>query len=144
MRPETLSWPTRGSRLVGLLCTITMRRFSAVAPLSFFSPPHEASMMSAIPRTIERCFMSGTPSLARGYKRDARCRRVAGSAQEFRFRFPARCPLHAARLYHAAACFSEDSFSWQRSLLRSEEHTSELQSHSFISYAVFCLKKKTI
>src|ERR1051326_3851147 len=26
---------------------------------------------------------------------------------------------------------------------RSEEHTSELQSHSFISYAVFCLKKKT-
>src|ERR1051326_9321686 len=28
--------------------------------------------------------------------------------------------------------------------LRSEEHTSELQSHSFISYAVFCLKKKKI
>src|ERR1051326_1418907 len=26
---------------------------------------------------------------------------------------------------------------------RSEEHTSELQSNSFISYAVFCLKKKT-
>src|SRR6056300_385927 len=25
---------------------------------------------------------------------------------------------------------------------RSEEHTSELQSHSDISYAVFCLKKK--
>src|ERR1051326_9457532 len=30
----------------------------------------------------------------------------------------------------------------QRAELRSEEHTSELQSHSFISYAVFCLKKK--
>ena len=30
---------------------------------------------------------------------------------------------------------------WQL-LLRSEEHTSELQSHSFISYAVFCLTKK--
>ena len=28
------------------------------------------------------------------------------------------------------------------SLLRSEEHTSELQSHIGISYAVFCLKKK--
>src|ERR1051326_8849422 len=26
-------------------------------------------------------------------------------------------------------------------LMRLEEHTSELQSHSFISYAVFCLKK---
>eukprot|EP01086_Lenisia_limosa_P002578 TRINITY_DN1617_c0_g1_i2.p1 TRINITY_DN1617_c0_g1~~TRINITY_DN1617_c0_g1_i2.p1 ORF type:complete len:386 (-),score=63.23 TRINITY_DN1617_c0_g1_i2:29-1186(-) len=27
-------------------------------------------------------------------------------------------------------------------VIKSEEHTSELQSHSFISYAVFCLKKK--
>src|ERR1051326_9322086 len=26
--------------------------------------------------------------------------------------------------------------------IRSEEHTSEFQLHSFISYAVFCLKKK--
>ena len=30
------------------------------------------------------------------------------------------------------------------SSLRSEEHTSELQSRETISYAVFCLKKKTI
>src|SRR3546814_3062725 len=30
-----------------------------------------------------------------------------------------------------------------RTLLRSEEHTSELQSLMRISYAVFCLKKKT-
>ena len=30
------------------------------------------------------------------------------------------------------------------SLVRSEEHTSELQSPVPISYAVFCLKKKTI
>ena len=28
------------------------------------------------------------------------------------------------------------------SVNRSEEHTSELQSHWYISYAVFCLKKK--
>ena len=27
-------------------------------------------------------------------------------------------------------------------IMRSEEHTSELQSHWYISYAVFCLKKK--
>src|ERR1051326_9569871 len=32
---------------------------------------------------------------------------------------------------------------WRALFNRSEEHTSELQSHSFISYAVFCLKKKT-
>ena len=31
---------------------------------------------------------------------------------------------------------------FERVGFRSEEHTSELQSHSFISYAVFCLKKK--
>src|SRR3546814_10422472 len=30
-----------------------------------------------------------------------------------------------------------------RALVRSEEHTSELQSLMRISYAVFCLKKKT-
>ena len=34
-------------------------------------------------------------------------------------------------------------FSASQVFARSEEHTSELQSHSFISYAVFCLKKKT-
>src|SRR3546814_3978854 len=31
----------------------------------------------------------------------------------------------------------------QRIVIRSEEHTSELQSLMRISYAVFCLKKKT-
>ena len=36
--------------------------------------------------------------------------------------------------------FSFISMNWKGK--RSEEHTSELQSHSFISYAVFCLKKK--
>ena len=29
-------------------------------------------------------------------------------------------------------------------LLRSEEHTSELQSHACISYAVFCLDRKSV
>src|SRR3546814_9982015 len=35
------------------------------------------------------------------------------------------------------------SFSRAKKLERSEEHTSELQSLMRISYAVFCLKKKT-
>src|SRR3546814_10833695 len=43
--------------------------------------------------------------------------------------------------------FSRASFSWEivsnSSNSRSEEHTSELQSLMRISYAVFCLKKKT-
>src|SRR3546814_1969052 len=33
---------------------------------------------------------------------------------------------------------------WDEKYLRSEEHTSELQSLMRISYAVFCLKKKKI
>ena len=37
---------------------------------------------------------------------------------------------------------STDKKNWKDLNYRSEEHTSELQSHSFISYAVFCLKKK--
>src|SRR3546814_4967206 len=36
-----------------------------------------------------------------------------------------------------------DRFDIRRCCLRSEEHTSELQSLMRISYAVFCLKKKT-
>src|SRR3546814_8483212 len=32
---------------------------------------------------------------------------------------------------------------WKQAVARSEEHTSELQSLMRISYAVFCLKKKT-
>ena len=37
---------------------------------------------------------------------------------------------------------AEDELACSKSLPRSEEHTSELQSHVRISYAVFCLKKK--
>src|SRR3546814_8619440 len=37
---------------------------------------------------------------------------------------------------------SDDHFSSSSRRLRSEEHTSELQSLMRISYAVFCLKKK--
>src|SRR3546814_4015229 len=49
--------------------------------------------------------------------------------------------------HHEALVFSQSWRSAHRSGLRyrsrSEEHTSELQSLMRISYAVFCLKKKT-
>src|SRR3546814_7343561 len=45
-------------------------------------------------------------------------------------------------LSHADVIAVEDSRVTAR--LRSEEHTSELQSLMRISYAVFCLKKKTL
>src|SRR3546814_8101517 len=42
-----------------------------------------------------------------------------------------------------AARYFYESFTDRDALMRSEEHTSELQSLMRISYAVFCLKKKT-
>src|SRR6188472_4736128 len=50
----------------------------------------------------------------------------------FRSRAPGHVPHRSRRCGHGA----------RRGPSRSEEHTSELQSHSHISYAVFCLKKK--
>src|SRR3546814_3833035 len=47
----------------------------------------------------------------------------------------------AARTGRHTALFDRNSSTESR--LRSEEHTSELQSLMRISYAVFCLKKKT-
>src|SRR3546814_3410202 len=44
---------------------------------------------------------------------------------------------------HAGDGGGDRAFRDKRLLLRSEEHTSELQSLMRISYAVFCLKKKT-
>src|SRR3546814_9663371 len=46
-----------------------------------------------------------------------------------------------AALVADGVIFNKDG-SFQRTLARSEEHTSELQSLMRISYAVFCLKKK--
>src|SRR3546814_5049118 len=44
-------------------------------------------------------------------------------------------------LYVGAFAFILGSFSTLADIIRSEEHTSELQSLMRISYAVFCLKK---
>src|SRR3546814_10401101 len=41
-------------------------------------------------------------------------------------------------------CFKAANDVLQNAVQRSEEHTSELQSLMRISYAVFCLKKKTL
>src|SRR3546814_4281736 len=42
----------------------------------------------------------------------------------------------------ATPLFSDYAQKWRTVFVRSEEHTSELQSLMRISYAVFCLKKK--
>src|SRR3546814_8969580 len=47
--------------------------------------------------------------------------------------------VHAARDDHVGRAIADEEIA---RLVRSEEHTSELQSLMRISYAVFCLKKK--
>src|SRR6056300_2011292 len=49
--------------------------------------------------------------------------------------------LPICQVFRAAACFGL-LHAVREQHGRSEEHTSELRSHSEISYAVFCLKKK--
>src|SRR3546814_2989651 len=51
-------------------------------------------------------------------------------------------PKSSMNLKPAETCFASLSFNCPSPVLRSEEHTSELQSLMRISYAVFCLKKK--
>src|SRR3546814_8035200 len=55
-----------------------------------------------------------------------------------------RKEVHTVALYAVIAVASAVTAVWAiREANRSEEHTSELQSLMRISYAVFCLKKKT-
>src|SRR3546814_4258688 len=70
----------------------------------------------------------GRVAVRRGTRRDGERHRIGSPVG--RRRLPGR--LHAADLDLVDASSS-----------RSEEHTSELQSLMRISYAVFCLKKKT-
>ena len=53
-------------------------------------------------------------------------------------------PLASTLTPHAAIAEKEHTTRVFKGLLRSEEHTSELQSPLIISYAVFCLKKKLV
>src|SRR3546814_7320681 len=78
-----------------------------------------------------RCFCLGVPLLEK-------CVRIVG---------------HEAALIRARRCWkrlpkhgvgvASERRSAHVAIVRSEEHTSELQSLMRISYAVFCLKKKT-
>src|SRR3546814_3354950 len=52
------------------------------------------------------------------------------------------CPLYGAIARRKAATIVSSARARPKQTIRSEEHTSELQSLMRISYAVFCLKKK--
>src|SRR3546814_3251815 len=74
-----------------------------------------------------------------------RSRRLLGSHGDFRS--PRQRQMsRIARGFRFATQFcriTQRNIQLPRDLCRSEEHTSELQSLMRISYAVFCLKKKT-
>src|SRR3546814_7408627 len=55
-------------------------------------------------------------------------------------RVKTRCSYGSHAQKRCTHCQTRRLFVWK---MRSEEHTSELQSLMRISYAVFCLKKKT-
>src|SRR3546814_13063011 len=56
--------------------------------------------------------------------------------------FRSDAPIHFPGPFWKQPIFGISLFSILAIVLRSEEHTSELQSLMRISYAVFCLKKK--
>src|SRR3546814_2943957 len=73
------------------------------------------------------------------------CLHIDAGSAVFQFRYPGRergCVIpfnYGRRCIHCAAFHARIVIDH---VLRSEEHTSELQSLMRISYAVFCLKKK--
>src|SRR3546814_10726498 len=70
---------------------------------------------------------------------DARCQ--PGTATQHQRQQPLQ-PRMFRKLIHAAPPSMWISRALRNICIRSEEHTSELQSLMRISYAVFCLKKK--
>src|SRR3546814_7933621 len=75
----------------------------------------------------------------------------AGAVRAGRDRTGERLLVDVAEIHHPVAAVAQQMAEWlqrgaakdARDVVRSEEHTSELQSLMRISYAVFCLKKKS-
>src|SRR3546814_8326583 len=82
----------------------------------------------------------------------AKLREVIAAGRARHAKFPGSCAQNAAssagpsraatKPASASAARAAERLSASRLWLRSEEHTSELQSLMRISYAVFCLQKK--
>src|SRR3546814_3042111 len=93
-------------------------------------PPRSTRTDTLFPYTT--LFRSRSPELP------GQSRRIDRSVQPARVRAPAGAGHHAGGSWWAAGRVDVR----RSGPVRSEEHTSELQSLMRISYAVFCLKKK--
>src|SRR3546814_9973833 len=106
-------------------------------------PPRSTRTDTLFPYTT--LFRSRSLDWVRGASsQDRRLRRIAGirSGGAARSSKASRRGRAGSPAHLDGRCGAEDLFlapAWSRS----EEHTSELQSLMRISYAVFCLKKKT-
>src|SRR3546814_5143624 len=120
-------------------------------------PPRSTRTDTLFPYTT--LFRSQVHGLCRLHGPEARPLRIreAGAEQllEFAYADAPHLPAHAGGLARApcrkaagsrrrAGCACPRRGRTARLSLRSEEHTSELQSLMRISYAVFCLKKKNL
>src|SRR3546814_5549982 len=93
---------------------------------------------------ISKALHAQGAELAFSYQGEALAKRVRPLAEELGSDFLIDCDVSDMEKLDAA--FAEIEAKWGRLdfvVHRSEEHTSELQSLMRISYAVFCLKKKT-
>src|SRR3546814_5266211 len=68
---------------------------------------------------------------------------VLVEVEDLHVRFPVHAPGSGRRVVDEVRAVDGIDLEIRRGETRSEEHTSELQSLMRISYAVFCLKKKT-
>src|SRR3546814_5586790 len=97
-------------------------------------PAADASSLILPPRTFAPAFrLSPRPTSARQERRAEPAKRIPPDVQTLRDRpeFPCGGNAFGGSALRCCDCW-----------MRSEEHTSELQSLMRISYAVFCLKKK--
>src|SRR3546814_4916313 len=126
-------------------CTIDGFVFNDTATTEIYKNRHSLSLHDALPIFLARAFGPAffVPRPIQG-KRYAGLR--GGAAARRQACDPGRCgrqapapraTQHGKSAHHAAPCAKRGAEA------RSEEHTSELQSLMRISYAVFCLKKKT-
>ena len=80
-------------------------------------------------------------ALLRGPCSDA-CMKSASAAADEKSQHNVSADRYHSTLMVNTEAESEEQMLHIPQIQRSEEHTSELQSHVRISYAVFCLKKK--
>src|SRR3546814_4671600 len=138
--------PPRSKRTDTLFPYTTLFRSPAITQINVLRPFDPGDCMDQTRRT-----RSDAPQRGRTLRRRTICAdltamlEAGGCARQPRDLVAAQHHRQLARLRHALElAVNPPGYESGKKVLRSEEHTSELQSLMRISYAVFCLKKKKI